>query len=581
MKKTKMRWMGVLVILLVVGSIITLSGCITKEKDSDGDGIPDSEDKYPGEDDHLYLDDDHDGVINKDDKYPGRNDTMFGGTFVRWSAEPSTLDPVMVTDQASYEMCVKIFDTLVQFKPGTTEVEPDLAKSWDVSSDGTEYTFYLREGVKFHNGRNLTAQDVKYSIDRLMANETASPRKGFADDIESVTVVNATTVRIKLKYPFVPFLAKLTYPCFAPVPKEEVEKWGDDWFKHPVGTGPFKFVKWEPGSKVVLQAFDDYWAGRPYIDYYEYDVHEDDETIWQGFKAGDVSLTGVPSTHWEEYLADEQMKKYSKTTAQLVTYWLIFNCEKWPFKSKAIRNAVCCALEKKTVLDTIFKGRHMEARGPLPPGLWGFDQQLYDSYKYTYNSDKAKQILDEAGIVDSDGDGIREFEGKPLKFEYSSYISSTWQTAAQTHIADLRAVGIEVTYKQYDFPTLIGMVDEGNFTMLTLGWGTDYPDPENFMILFETKNIPDPNSCRYSNPTFDELADKAKKETDVNKRLQYYKQMTEILQEDNPHWWFFHPRVTNVWQPWIHGVKIGPQGFSNEKCLELWIEQGHRGSPPV
>jgi ABC-type transport system substrate-binding protein len=183
-----MRWLGVLISLLLIGGIVALSGCISEEKDSDGDGVPDDEDQYPGEDDHDYLDDDKDGVLNKDDKYPDRNDSRFGGTIIRWQSEPSTLDPVMVTDQASIEMTYKIFDGLVHFKPGTTEIEPGLAKSWDVTDDGLEYTFYLREGVKFHNGRNLTATDVKYSIDRLMDPATASPRIGFADDIESVTV---------------------------------------------------------------------------------------------------------------------------------------------------------------------------------------------------------------------------------------------------------------------------------------------------------------------------------------------------------------------------------------------------------
>ena len=565
--------MGVLTSLLLIGAIVAFSGCITEEKDSDGDGVPDSEDQYPGEDDKLYLDDDRDGVLNKDDKYPGRNDTKFGGTLTRWTSEATTLDPAMVTDQASIEMCVKLFDTLVHFTPGTTEIEPGLAWSWDVSSDGLEYTFHLREGVKFHNGRNMTAEDVVYAFDRLVSEDLASPRAGFAEEITDVTAINDTTVKITTEYAFVPFLSKLAYPIFAPLPKEEVEKWGEDWFKHPVGTGPFKFVKWDAGAVTVLEAFDDYWNGRPYIDKYEVHVHEDDETIWQGYLAGDVSVTGVPSTHWEEYLADEEMKKNSKTVAELVTYFLYFNCEKWPFKEKAVRNAVCYGMEKKTILDTIFKGRHLESHGPIPPSLWGFDQKLYDDYEYQYNPQKAKDLLDQAGIKDTDGDGIREYEGKPLVIEYSSYVSSTWQTAAETHLANLREIGIEATYQQYDFATLIGNMDEGNYTLMTLGWGTDYPDPENFMILWETKNIPDPNGARYSNPTFDDLADKGKKETDVAKRLDLYKQMQAILMEDNPQWWFFHPRSTFIWQPEIRNIKIGGQDFSNEKCLKLWIEK--------
>jgi peptide/nickel transport system substrate-binding protein len=571
-----MRWLGVLISLLLIGGIVALSGCISEEKDSDGDGVPDDEDQYPGEDDHDYLDDDKDGVLNKDDKYPDRNDSRFGGTIIRWQSEPSTLDPVMVTDQASIEMTYKIFDGLVHFAPGTTEIEPGLAKSWDVTDDGLEYTFYLREGVKFHNGRNLTATDVKYSIDRLMDPATASPRIGFADDIESVTVLNSTVVKIKTKFAFAPFLAKLAYISFCPIPKEEVEKHGEDWFKNPVGTGPFKFVKWDPGSLVVLEAFDDYWNGRPYIDEYEYHVQEDDEVIWQGVLAGEVSVAGVPSAHWEEFLADETMQENTMTVPELVTYWLYFNCEKWPFYDKTIRNAVCCALQKKELLDTVFKGRYMEARGPLPPGLWGYSQEQFDNYEYNYDPVKAKKLLDDAGIVDTNGDGIREFEGKELIIEYSSYVSNSWQTAAQTHLANLAEIGIQATYVQYDFAVLIGMADEGNFTMETLGWGTDYPDPENFMILWESKNIPDPNHAHYTNPAFDELAQQAKEETDVSKRLDMYRQLSAILQEENPHWWYFHPRTTYVWQPWINGVLAGGQGFSNEKCLELWIDPEHQ-----
>jgi peptide/nickel transport system substrate-binding protein len=577
MKQKRYGWMSLLISLLLIGAIVALSGCISEEeKDSDGDGVPDDEDQYPGEDDKLYLDDDGDGVLNKDDKYPDRNDTMFGGNFIRWTAEPSTLDPIMATDTASAEIINKVFEGLVMFKAGTTEIEPRLAKSWTTSSDGLEWTFKLQEGVTFHNGRNMTAEDVKYSLERLMDPASASPRIGFAEDIESITVVDESTVTIKTKYVFVPFLSKLAYTCFNIVPKEEVEKHGDDWFKNPVGTGPFKFVKWEPGSVVQIEAYDDYWRGRAYLDQYTIYVHEDDETIWQGFLSGEIHLAGVPSAHWEEYLADEQMVKYSMTIPELATYWLYFNCQGWPFENKAIRNAVCYALQKDDIIQTVFKGRYMPATQPLPPGLWGFDQTLHDNYKYKYNPAEAKKLLDDAGVVDTDGDGIREYQGKPLILEYSSYISPSWETASQTHLANLMEIGIQGSYKQYEFPTLIGMADEGNYTLMTLGWIADYADPENFMILFESQNIPDPNHAHYASTAFDELADKGKKETDLNKRLDLYKQMIQHLQEENPHWWYMHSRATHVYQPFVHGLEIGSMGEHQEQFLEVWIDPKNR-----
>lgn len=497
----------------------------------------------------------------------------YGGTFMRWShSGPLTLDPVMATDAYSAEFVVKLFDTLVHFKPGTTEIEPGLAESWEVSPDGTEYTFYLREGVKFHNGRVMTAQDVKYSFDRLMDPNTGSPRIGFAEEIDEVIVVNESVVKIRTMYAFVPFLSKLTYSCFSPVPREEVERWGDDWFMHPVGTGPFKFGWWNVGCCIELQAFDEYWGGRPRLDRYSVYLYDDAETRWQGFKAGHVSLTAVPSPAWEEYLADEIMRNNSITVSELSTYWLVFNCGEWPFKEKAIRNAFCYALQKEKVLETVFVG-NLEARGPIPPGLWGFDQDLYDGYNYTYDPQAAKDLLDRAGIRDTDGDGIREYEGKPLSFELSSSESYAWRDAAETFAAHLREVGMEMTYQEYDFVDLLAAQVDGDYSLMSMGWIADYPDPENFMLLFESKNIPGLNGCRFSNTTFDQLADWARKERNETKRLDYYRQMSGILMEENPHWWFLHPQTTYVWQPWVHGIKIGGFGFRNEKCLDVWIER--------
>jgi ABC-type transport system substrate-binding protein len=389
-------------------------------------------------------------------------------------------------------------------------------------------------------------------------------------------VVDQYTVTIKTKYVFVPFLSKLAYTCFNVVPKEEVEKHGDAWFKNPVGTGPFKFGKWEPGSVVQVEAYDEYWRGRPYLDKYSLFVHEDDETIWQGFLSGEIHLAGVPSAHWEEYLADEDMVKHSMTIPELATFWLHFQCQRWPFDNKVIRNAVCHALQKDELLQTVFKGRYMAATQPIPPGLWGFDQTLHDNYKYTFDPAAAKKLLDDANIVDTDGDGIREYQGQPLIIEYSAYISDSWETASQTHLANLLDIGIKATYIQYEFPTLVGMGMEGNYTLMTLGWIADYADPENFMALFESDGIPDPNFAQYNSAAFDDLANKGMRETDLNKRLDLYKQMIQLLQEDNPHWWYFHSRATHVYQPGVNNLEIGSMGEHQEQFLEVWIDPDHR-----
>ncbi len=489
------------------------------------------------------------------------------GTFVRWVrfVDSWTLDPVMATDAASTEVLVKLYDTLVQFKAGTTEIEAGLAESWEISPDGTQYTFHLRDGVVFHDGAEMTARDVKYSIDRLMDPATASPRARLAEGIARVSVIDEDTVEIEMLHASGSLLPRLAYVCFSIIPGEGFDP------EDPVGTGPYRLVERASGGDVVLEAFDGYWGGSPLVERYLLHPEDDREAIWQAFRDRVVSLTEVPSTHWaeyvDEYLQDPGMGNYTAIVPQLVTYWLIFNCQEWPFKEKAIRNAVCCALRKEEVLEEIFTGRHIEARGPLPPGLLGFDQTLYDSYPYTYNPEKARLLLDNAGIIDSDGDGIREYEGRPLTVEYSSYIDTTWERAYQMHVEDLRAVGIETTYRQHEFATLVEKMGSANFTMMTLGWGVDYSDAENFMILWESGNIPDPNSAHYSNPIFDDLAERARREIDLEERLRLYEELSSILMEDNPHWWFFHPRTVYVWQDSVPGIRIGPLGFLYEKMV--------------
>ncbi|MHC1605264.1 MAG: ABC transporter substrate-binding protein [Candidatus Methanofastidiosia archaeon] len=464
---------------------------------------------------------------------------------------------------------------------------PDLAVAWEASADGKTYTFYLRKGVKFTNGEDFTAEDVVFSWDRLANPVYASARISFLTNyVDTYEAIGDYTFRVTLKAPFAPFLTLMTYTCFYVLPKdyvsssevvgaspeEGVEK---NWLDFPVGTGPWKLKEYVSGDHITLEANTDYWAGRPYLDEWRIKFTESDDTIVQAWKAGQIDICGIPGSYWEEF--NETYKDNLHTISQLATYWMYCNCDAWPFNSKAMRQAVTLGMERASVLQTIYKGRYMPAHGALPPGMFGFSQELYDSYAYTYNPDKAKQILDDAGIIDTNGNGIREFEGKELRFEMSAYVSTTWLEASKVWIENMKAIGMEMTYQQYDFGTLLQSSDEGKYELMTLGWIADYPDPENFFILFETKGIPDPNSSRYSNPVFDAKLQELRTNPNIDERRQLAYELEAILQEDCPHIWFMHSRRTHAAHDWLHGYTVGAMGAHVEKQLGVWLDEDHRG----
>ncbi|MCC7569633.1 MAG: ABC transporter substrate-binding protein [Candidatus Methanofastidiosa archaeon] len=535
---------------------------------------------------------DGDGVMYPYDRYLGRDDaevdfaTMTGGAFRMMTAEISDWDPIDVTDTASDTIVSKIFSGLVQYVPGTTDPMPDLAVAWEADDEGKIYTFYLRQGVTFHNGEAFTAEDVVFSWDRLANPVYASARINFLTDyVESYVALDDYTLQVTLKTPFAPFITLMTYTCFKVVPKDYVsalevvgatadEGVQKNWLDAPVGTGPWTLGSYVSGDSCVLAANTAYWAGRPFLNEFRYRFTEEDDTIVQAWKAGQVDITGVPAQYWDDF--NENYADKLTTTAELATYWFYMNTTTWPFDSLAMRQAISCGLEKDSVINSIFKGRYMPAHGPLPPGIFGFSQELYDSYPWEYDLDKALQILDDAGIVDTNDDGIREYQGQELKIELSSYVSTAWQEAAKVWIENAADLGIEMTYQQYDFGTILQMADTFNYKLLTLGWIADYPDPENFLILFETKQIPDPNSTGYSNPQVDAWIEELRTNPNIDERRDITYQITEQLVEDCPMWWFFHSRATRAIHDWVHGYESGAMGPHVEKQLGIWIDADRR-----
>ncbi|MGE3830664.1 MAG: ABC transporter substrate-binding protein, partial [Parvibaculaceae bacterium] len=335
-----------------------------------------------------------------------------GAAVITFNNDLTTLDPQVGYDWQNWSVIKSIFDGLMDYKPGTTELEPDLAESYTVSDDGLTYTFKLRPGVKFHNGRPLTPADVKYSLERAVNPATQSPGGGYfsaiegyddlaggkATELSGVRIVDDKTVSITLTRPDATFLHLMAINFAYVVPKEEVEKAGADWGKQPVGTGAFKFVEWQPGQRIVLERNKDYYRpGVPYLDKITYEFGQDPTVAVLRLKNGEVDIVGdgIPPAQFTEIMNDPANKDLIAVGDQLHTGYVTMNVTQAPFDNVKVRQAVNMAINKERVVRLI-NNRGVPAVQALPPAMPGYNP---DNKGYAYDPDGAKKLLAEAGLA--------------------------------------------------------------------------------------------------------------------------------------------------------------------------------------
>ncbi len=277
-----------------------------------------------------------------------------GGTYrFPLSTDPPTLDPAQITDTTSHSVASEIFNGLVTYDENL-QIAPDLAERWEISPDKRTYTFYLKKGVKFHNGRECTAHDFRYTFERVLSPATRSPRTGFidrlqgakaymqgqADHVKGISVIDDHTLQLTLEQPFNLFLHLLTYSSNYVVPKEVTEKYGKDFTSHPVGTGPFRFVSWKHDDQLVLEANEAYFKGRPYLDRIQYRILPEEVTRLEEFKAGNLEHSDIATGQFANVKNDPKLSKLIVSYPNLGTYSLRFNMEKASFKgNKKLRQA--------------------------------------------------------------------------------------------------------------------------------------------------------------------------------------------------------------------------------------------------
>lgn len=442
-----------------------------------------------------------------------------------------------------YEVPFNIFDRLVDVEVGTdgnSKIVPSLAESWDISDDGLEYTFHLRQGVKFHNGNDFTAEDVAYTFHRMLTVEGGVNTEfidqikgadellaGETDTLEGVEVVDDYTIKVTLKEPFAGFLASISSPGVSIYDSEATEAAGDQFGMDPavtVGTGPFEFSSWSFNNQLVLTRNEDYWKGASGLPGVVIKIIPDTETQSMMFESGELDILDL------DYAADS-VDRFTETYPDQIVQgprvgivYFTMNFNKEPFQDVRVRKAVQMSIDRQAILDALNGGRGQVEQGIFPHGLIGFNP---DQEEIKYDPEAAKALLAEAGYAD----------GFDMEIAADSSASDTMTMALEIVSDQLAEVGIRAEIKNYDESTWLETRKSGELGSFMSTWSADYNDPDNFIYTFfgneEKTRI---RSINYPDTEVMERVAKARTIVNEDERLAEYKALEEKLIHEDAAW---------------------------------------------
>ena len=476
-------------------------------------------------------------------------------------SEPPTLDPALTGDASSAEYVAEIFSGLV-YLDKSLKVAPDLAETWKVSEDGKTYTFSLRKNVTFHDGRPVTAQDFKYSIERTTNPALASPtaetylgdivgvkeklnRK--AQEVTGVKVVDDYTLAITIDAPKAYFLAKLTFPTAYVVDKNNVERGGRTWTDKPNGTGPYKLQEYARSQRIVLTKNDNFYLEpKPQVATVEYIIGGGSAMTM--YENGDMEAVPIGISDIERVSdTNSPLNKELSISPQLSTGFLVFNVRKPPFDDPKVRQAFALAIDRQKLVDVVYRKMAAPANTILPPGMPGY---VEPKGGIAFDPIKAKQLLSES-----------KYAGKlpEIVWTTSGGGGSTPQ-GVQAMTAMLKEnLGVTISIQQTDWATFINQLNDpakNPYQIFDIAWIADYADPQNFLdILFRSNSVQ--NWAAYGNPEVDKVLDQAALEKDVPARFKLYEKAEQLILNDYPvvpltysrDYWLTKPYVKDLVYP--------------------------------
>jgi oligopeptide transport system substrate-binding protein len=487
------------------------------------------------------------------------------------AGEPTTLDPALTHAGASGLMA-DLFSGLVRMDPNL-EIQPDLAQRWEVSPNGLTYTFYLRSEARFHNGRPVTAEDVIFSLERAASPQTDSStallylgdiaglsefHTGQTETIEGLAMLDDHTLQVTLDEPKPYFLAKLTYPTSWIVDRYNVHM--PDWELHPNGTGPFRHRQHLIDQIFLLERNPYYYGPEPQLDHVAFLMYAG--YTQRLYESGSVDMT---------YINQDLLSRANDPNDDLFgavfseqwmcTSYVTLNTTQPPFDDPLVRQALAQAVDKDRLVEAITNGQGIPSWGLLPPGLPGYNQQVTP---LAYNPDQARELLASSSYFDGSQQPPEIIWTIPSTSgnvpSIIAFLADTWQSE----------LGLEITLEGIDSQQYTQRIDAGDYGQLLLeGWCADYPDPENFLdILFHSESAQ--NHARFANAEYDQLVESARAEPDLNERLAIYRQAEQMLLDQVPAVFLYHPGPSYlVWKPYIKGYQSTPIGVPQHQNLSI------------
>ena len=468
-----------------------------------------------------------------------------------------------------------LYSGLVSFNP-QLELIPELAAAWDISPDGTVYTFHLRPDARFHNGKPVTAEDVIYSWERAADPSTESNtvltylgdivgvterHAGTADVISGLQALDDHTLQVTIDAPKPYFLQKLTYPVAYVVDRDNVES-GPEWYRTPNGTGPYRLARWDSFKSMLYERNDDYYLEPAKIPYIISQLYSGDPL--RLYESGDIDITGIGGSSLPRFQDPaEPMHADLRDGVSLCTGMIIIDNQQPPFDDPKVRQAFSLAFDREKYIDIVTHNNALPARGPQPPGLPGYNNQLTG---LPYDPEKARRLLAESKYGGVEG-------LPPIIYTSGGHGSDAGGSISALAQMWQQNLGITITVENLEPDKYYDLTHAGlHGQLFDGGWCADYPDPENFTdTLFHTGA--QQNQSHYSNPQVDGLLEQARTERDVTKRLQLYQQAEQLIVDDAPVIFTTHGLSHVLVKPYIKGYVLTTIGMPLERYLSIDASQ--------